>query len=189
MSDNTLPKSINPLKYADQQKVVEGQLSISLLPRLTEMLVDPSGVVEVKLTFGRDEQNLRVLHGELRTTLKLMCERCLSPVEKPIASRFTLGIVLTDEQAQNLPRDYEPLLVERDKLERDKIELDRIDQDKPVLLDLAELVEEELILSLPMFVYHDNCVLEYNAQTDDAPVKANDEVNSFSVLSELKLKK
>lgn len=169
MSDTTLPKTIDPFKYADQAKVLEGHLSIHLMPRLTEMLVDSKGVVQAKLDFCRDAQNLRILNGELSTSLLLMCQRCLQPVETPIQSRFSLGIVLNDEQAQNLPRVYEPLLVESDRL---------------VVLDV---IEEELILSLPMFAYHDNCVVEAGPQSGSQDSAGEPEkVNPFSVLSELK---
>jgi len=169
MSDTTLPKTVDPLKYADQDKVLEGHLSIHLMPRLAETLVESTGEVDVKLIFGRDAQNLRVLNGELTTRLLLTCQRCLQPVETPIQSRFSLGIVLNDEQAQNLPRVYEPLLVEPDKL---------------VVLDV---IEEELILSLPMFAYHDDCVIESGSQAEHKDNEGvSEKTNPFSVLSELK---
>jgi len=84
--------------------------------------------------------------------------------------------VFNDEQAQNLPRTYEPLLVEDEKL---------------VVLDV---VEEELILSLPMFAYHDACEVDGYKQTEEAEVAAEElaeekKPNPFEVLSALKLKK
>lgn len=167
MSDHSLPKSVDPLKYADQRKVLEGKILVESLPRLAEMLVEPAGQVSVKLEFGRDEQNLRVLNGELGADLQLMCERCLTPVATRVESQFALGIVLDDEQAKNLPRTYEPLLVD------------------PETLELAEVIEEELILSLPMFAYHDNCELAVKLETEDAP-EENEKPNPFSVLSQLK---
>lgn len=170
MSDHSLPKSVDPLKYADQRKVLEGKVLVESLPRLAELLVEPTGQVSVKLEFGRDEQNLRILQGELGADLQLLCERCLAPVEKRIESQFTLGIVLDDEQAKNLPRSYEPLLVDPEKLE------------------LAEVIEEELILSLPMFAYHDDCEIAVKAETEDVP-EENEKPNPFSVLSQLKLDK
>lgn len=169
MSDHTLPKIVDPLKYADQDRVLEGHISIHLMSRLTEMLVEPKGVAGVKLEFGRDAQNLRVLNGELSTSLLLMCQRCLRPVKTPVLSQFSLGIVLTDEQAQNLPRRYEPLLVE------------------PNELVLKDVIEEELILSLPMFAYHDDCVMEHAPQVEAEDVAGESgTTNPFSVLSELK---
>ena len=170
MSDHSLPKTIDPLKYADQNKVLEGKISQQALSRLREIVLEPEGDVEVKLEFDRDEQHLRVLKGHLSASLQLKCERCLEPVVKEVESSFELGIVLSDEQAKNLPGYYEPLLVE------------------PESMPVYEVVEEELILSLPMFAYHDDCNLEQPEEPQEfeqAPKKEN----PFSVLSDLKLKK
>ncbi len=169
MSDHSLPKVIDPLKYADQNRVLQGVVTLNLMPRLVDLLAEPTGSVEVELEFDRDEQHLRVLKGKLDTVVSLTCQRCLNPVEKQVSSRFELGIVLTDEQAKHLPKHYEPLLVEPDKL---------------VLLDV---IEEELILSLPMFAYHESC--GDGQLENDESAEAQEKPNPFSVLSELKLKK
>lgn len=175
MSDHTLPKTLDPFKYADQNKILEGEIALHLMPRLAEMLVDTEGRVKVALEFDRDPQRLRILKGALNATVNLVCQRCLQPVAQVIESEFTLGIVFNDEQAQNLPRSYEPLLVEDEKL---------------VVLDV---VEEELILSLPMFAYHDNCEMEGHQQDQESDVAAEEleekKPNPFEVLSGLKLNK
>ncbi|KZY81478.1 hypothetical protein A3740_06160, partial [Oleiphilus sp. HI0068] len=172
---HSLPKTLDPFKYADQNKDLQGHIAVHLMSRLTSMLVDSEGVVNIDLEFGRDEQRLRILKGKLSAELNLLCQRCLHPVKKTISSEFQLGIVMSDEQAQNLPRVYEPLLVEDEKL---------------VLLDV---IEEELILSLPMFAYHDDCEPEeYNEGDIEESVESEVEEtkeNPFSVLSELNLKK
>ncbi len=175
MSDHTLPKTLDPFKYADQNKILEGEVALHLMPRLAEMLVDTNGRVKVELEFDRDPQRLRILKGALNTTVNLVCQRCLHPVAKEIESKFTLGIVYNDEQAQNLPRVYEPLLVEDEKL---------------VLLDV---VEEELILSLPMFAYHAQCDTEEYDKADESEAALEEleekKPNPFEVLSGLKIKK
>ena len=176
MSDHTLPKSVDPLKYADQNKELEGSLSVHLLPRAVEVLADSKGSVSVKLVFDRDEQNLRVLRGALDAHVVLECQRCLEAVEKDIHSDFALGMVMSDEQAKHLPKHYEPLLVGEEKL------------------DLLEVIEEELILSLPMFAYHEACDAGGDSKQSDPGLKADSEdaekrPNPFSVLSGLKVKK
>lgn len=182
MSDHQLPKTVDPLKYADQNKVLEGFVEVDQLPRLVETLAGDQGRVAVSLEFDRDEQNLRVLRGQLKTDVAMTCQRCLQPVDKTIESDFTLGIVLTDDDAKNLPRRYEPLLVD------------------PETLVLRDVIEEELILSLPMFAYHEQCAGDYVQAQDEGQGEQADETqsaaaedeakpNPFSVLSELKLKK
>jgi len=137
------------------------------------MLVNSKGVSAVELEFDRDAQNLRILKGKLDAEVNLLCQRCLHPVKKRIRSEFQLGIVMTDEQAQNLPRVYEPLLVEHDEK-----------------LVIQDVVEEELILSLPMFAYHDDCEASDYPQVEDiAEIVEEEKVNPFDVLAKLKLKK
>lgn len=182
MSDHSLPKNIDPLKYADQAKTLEGEVKLGQLPRFSDMLVSEEGLVKVKLEFGRDEQKLRIVKGQLHASVQLRCERCLEPVDQEIVSDFCLGIVLSDEDAKQLPRSYEPLLVEPDSLE------------------INELLEEELILSLPMFAYHEECSGDYQAAQDGAnsefgngqSTEASDspaKENPFSVLADFKPKK
>lgn len=174
MSDHSLPKTVDPLKYADQNKILDGVLPVQQLPRLVELLASEQGSVQAHLEFDRDEQKLRVLKGVLDAQVDMTCERCLQPVSKQIKSEFTLGIVLTDEDAKQLPKRYEPLLVE------------------PESLELSEVIEEEMILSLPMFAYHQECSGEY--QQDEEQVESSEteqaesKPNPFSVLSDLKLK-
>lgn len=170
MSDHSLPKTVDPLKYADQHKSLQGTLAVKSMPRLLEIVLEAEGDVHVVLDFGRDEQGLRVIKGKLDAELALNCERCLEPVHKRIDSEFELGIVLSDEQAKNLPGYYEPILVEPDSL------------------SVYDVVEEELILSLPMFAYHDDCKLEHDNQIDEAEPEQKKE-NPFSVLAQLKDKK
>jgi uncharacterized protein len=144
------------------------------MPRLLEIVLESEAEVKIRLEFDRDEQKLRVLKGQLSADLVLVCERCLEPVNKRVESEFALGIVLTDEQAKNLPGYYEPLLVD------------------PESLELLEVIEEELMLSLPMFAYHDDCELDTSALRNEEveqSQKDEDKPNPFSVLSELKLKK
>ena len=145
------------------------------MPRLVELLASDSGSIAVDLEFDRDEQGIRVLKGSLSTNVERICERCLEPVSQEINTDFTLGIVLTDEDAKQLPGRYEPLLVD------------------PESLALPEVIEEELMLSLPMFAYHEACHGDYQ-QTDQDEADESDErdegkENPFSVLSDLKLKK
>jgi uncharacterized protein len=172
MSDHSLPKTLDPFKYADQNKVLEGQIAIHLMSRLAEMLVDSEGIVEIALEFDRDPQKLRILNGKLNAKVNLLCQRCLHPVEREIQSEFMLGIVMNDEQAQNLPRAYEPLLVEDEKLV------------------IKDVIEEELILSLPMFAYHKDCdAATYKQEEEVDEMIEEEKENPFNILSELKLKK
>lgn len=170
MSKHTLPREVSPLKYADQGRTLSGVIALSQLPRVMDVIEDEGeGDVEIELEFSCDEQRQRLLKGKLGASVALLCQRCLEPVRLPVASEFTLGMVLNDEQARNLPKSYEPLMVE------------------PEHLDLYDVVEEELLLSLPMFAYHEHCQAQMGKIADaKEKVELTKKPNPFSVLSVLK---
>ncbi len=169
MSKHSLPREVSPLKYADQGRTLSGVIALSQLPRVMGVIEDGhDGDVEIELEFSCDEQRQRLLKGKLGASVSLLCQRCLEPVRLPVRSEFTLGMVLNDEQARNLPKSYEPLMVE------------------PEHLDLYDVVEEELLLSLPMFAYHEQCQTQMGKTVDAEEVELTKKPNPFSVLSVLK---
>lgn len=170
----SLPITVDPLKFADQGIELVGSIPLSKLPRVSELLVVSEGEVDAALVFGRDEQNIRTLSGTLDCDLTMVCQRCLGPVVKTIHDEFVLGIVLSDEHAKNLPKIYEPLIVEPDDMA------------------LAEILDEELLLSVPMYAYHDSkdCKVDTSAvnQLGDEGEEET-KPNPFEVLSKIKFDK
>ena len=77
----------------------------------------------------------------------------------------------TEEHAKNLPRYYDPLIVAGDDLE------------------LFPMVEEELILSLPIVPYHDDCSVQTSFGDVATTDNETDKPNPFSVLASLKADK
>ncbi len=203
MSIPTIPKVLHPIKFADQGVSFSGYIALNQLPRVMDMQVAQENLqVErvnnesvanstealgsdeaksapfVSLSFSKDEQNLRVVSGQLQGNLRVECQRCLMPTNQAVEADFQLAVVLTDEQARHLPKYYEPLLVENDEV------------------DLYQLVEEELLLSMPMFSYHadENCSgwknsdLEFEEAgvKDDFEIALEEKKNPFEILKQLK---
>lgn len=114
-----------------------GQLALADFPRLQPLLVDTQGEVDVRLAFGRGSDFRRFITGTLESSLKLVCERCGNPVSYDINVDLKLAPVLSDEEAAKLPKDDDPLLLANEE---------------PI--SLIEMLEEEILLSLPMFAKH-----------------------------------
>lgn len=133
----TLPKWINPYTLAKQGTELAGSLSVADMSRLSALLSRPVGEVELKLRFGQDLDRGYSVHGSLYAKVPLLCERCGQEFQYPLMAEPRLRPVMTEAQADKLPAEYEPLLVN----EEQKVEL-------------VHLVEEELILALPMFAKH-----------------------------------
>ena len=130
-----LPVIIEPLRLAEAGRQLHGRLPLAGLSRLAPALHEVQGEVEVELDLGKDELRIAYVRGRLRAQLNLICQRCLQPMVLPVDAEFALGLVTSEEAAEQLPTHYEPLLVSG-----------------PV--QLAEIIEDELILAVPFVPLH-----------------------------------
>ncbi|MCW8918076.1 MAG: YceD family protein [Gammaproteobacteria bacterium] len=175
MFDERLPVHIDPLRMAETGRLLEGRYAIADLERLHDLLLESSGEVVVSLEFGIDAEGIRYMKGRLQGAVPLECQRCLQPMQAPIDSTFALGLVRSIEAAEKLPAHYEPLLLEGDTL------------------FLRDVIEDELILALPLVAKHDESQCIEVKQRVAAAVKRNDyergedkKANPFAALAALK---
>jgi len=172
MSNAPLPKKIDPRKLAERGVRIEGEAELSLFPNLASLLVNEQGKVKADLQFENDELRIRTIKGCANGTVNMTCQRCLEPVEIEVEANFNLAIAPTEEHAKTLPRYYDPLIVEGEELE------------------LLSMVEEELILSLPIVPYHDDCSVQTSYGDEAAAdTETDSKPNPFSVLASLKADK
>ncbi len=175
MSSQRLPLQIAPFKLARQAQRLQGAIEMSGMERLAEELIDTNGEINVDLQFGVDEQGTHFARGHMSATVQLTCQRCMNPMSHLIESVVSLGFVSNDDQTGKLPQGYEPLVI----------------SDETVAL--ADIVEDELILALPIVAMHEeqgcepiieqlHIEAEQIEQTEKKP-------NPFAVLSDLKLDK
>jgi uncharacterized protein len=166
-----LPEYIDPLHLADKRGELKGQIPISKLDRLADILFSDTGMVTVELFFGR-EGRLAKVEGQIEAVLELECQNCLQAIQWPVKNTVKLGIVTSLDQADRLPEDYEPLLVDEGKIL------------------LKNIVEDELLLILPTFPKHQHQCLAQ--QSDNAKLDfVQDEQqsrpeNPFSILAKFK---
>ena len=101
----------------------------------------------------------------------MVCQRCLELVTLPIHSECSYAVVKEGANTQSLPKGYDVLELGEDPL------------------DLHALIEEELLLALPIVPAHHPEECQQPAGLDDEPEPSEDEVtrsNPFSVLAQLK---
>lgn len=169
MSEKNLPEHVDPFRFAEQQLSLTGTIQINELSRLSAYLSAKQGEVALELKFGIDEQGINFLKGHLQTTLNLECQRCLEPFSYEIISDFALGIVKTLEEANALPGHYEPAMAQENNLE------------------IRGIVEDEIILSLPIIPRHahENCKVKLPVEDT---FEEEQKMNPFQVLASLKEK-
>lgn len=170
MSDKFIPEHIDPFRYAEQNLALTGSVKVSEMQRLSANLNAIDDVVNVDLKFGVDEQKITFLKGHLKTCLSLQCQRCMEPLRYEIISDFLLGIVSTLEEANALPEHYEPALATEGQLA------------------LRELIEDEIILNLPIIPRHEPEDCKVKLPLIDSGWEQGKGENPFHVLESLKHK-
>ncbi|KPQ03892.1 MAG: YceD protein [Idiomarinaceae bacterium HL-53] len=138
---------------------------------MQDMSLEIKGEVNTYLEFDRDEQNLVFIHGKADTLVEVACQRCGDKLELPIACEFQYAPVNQKVKAEELPEHY------------DAVELNELGE-----VNLHALVEDELILALPLVAMHaeEDCRIDRNAMSfGDAP-KEDAKPNPFAVLQQLK---
>ncbi len=128
-----LPDQIDIWRLVAGRRCFSGSLPLAELTRLRESLASEAGVVEYTLDFDVDELEQPYAELVVQGELPLVCQRTLEAYRQPISIRMRLGLIRREEQETALPPGYEPCLVPPDGL-----------------VSLAELIEDELILALPL---------------------------------------
>lgn len=170
MSENFIPEHIDPYRYAEQNLTLEGYVKMANMGRLRPNLAvgGDDQKIAVTLRFGRDEQGVANVHGHLKADVPLQCQRCMEPYNYEIITDFVLGVVSTLDEANALPEHYEPVLT------------------KEGHLALWDLIEDELILNLPIIPKHEPEQCKVKASSAASGWKAGEEKNPFKVLNSLK---
>lgn len=168
MTDH-FPEFIDPFSLAMSGRTIEHTLPLDGFERVTEMLLDKSGSVDIKVVFGVDESDVSYLEGVVSADIKLPCQRCMEPMSVPISSSFVMALVRNEDESSALPERYEPLLVD----------------DKS--FSLLDFIEDELILAVPVVVTHprDECSASRYLQ-DSNVLEEKTRENPFQVLEQLK---
>jgi uncharacterized protein len=128
-----LPEVLDAWRMVAARRGFEGVLPLASMARLRGSLVDAEGDARVVIQFDRDA--LQVPYGELRieAQLPLECQRSLQRFLQPVHLAQRLGLVRDEADEAGLPEGYEALLLPEDGMLRP-----------------AELVEDELILAVPV---------------------------------------
>jgi uncharacterized protein len=124
---------LDTLNLAAAGSVVEREFPLAGFPRLLDRLATPDGVALVRLSLhsagGVPTGDLAV-----RAEARLTCQRCLRPMRQALESNSQLAFVEREDVA--VPAGHEAIAGD------------------PRRVDLTALVEDELLLSLPLIPKH-----------------------------------
>jgi len=177
MSTEPISTTVNPAQLAASNRVLEGQLPQQELPRFSESLVDTTGVIEFRLGFKKKRDGKVHISGTANTVATMSCQYCLDPVKLAVNASIAQIVVSSEAEIEELEMQQDVLVVDGETIE------------------LAAIIEDDLILNLPMVARHGAehaedldtgiCLerLEYEQQDGDLSVRSN----PFAVLNELKV--
>ena len=167
---DVLPSGISPGELARSERHVTARVSVERMERLGAAVDTPDLTggthADVDLRFELDSQARCRITGRVSADIRLRCQRCLEPMRARLESTLQLIVVASDELTVTAEPGYEPFAVSDEGL------------------DIADLIEDELILALPMFPVHDpaSCPNPIGAEIEE-PSKRE---NPFAVLKVLK---
>jgi uncharacterized protein len=168
MSSTPFPEHLDALKLFARKGVISAALPVSRLQRFSGYLHQPCGDVAVFLAFGHDEEGRKLLSGTLKASVQVLCQRCMGPM--PLAIASSLELLVSDEGRQPGQEALEVVSMEEGNL------------------DVVGLIEDELILSLPLAPVHDDndCSTALNSYREQTQGREQGLSNPFSILASLR---
>lgn len=138
----SVPEVLDAWRMVAARRGFEGRLPLAAMTRLRDSLCldkgeqgreGDAGHARFSLDFDRDALQVAYVELRIEAALPLECQRSLRRFELPVSVVQRLGLLRDEADEASLPEGYEPLLVPEDGMLRP-----------------AELVEDELILAVPV---------------------------------------
>ena len=154
---------IDAISFARKSESLQGKIAISSLTRVRDDLASTQGEIEFRLQGGMDGRQRPSLILSISGQGTLTCQRCLADMAHRLDVRSQLVLVTSETE---LP------------------DLDDEDQDVDVVvasskLNVLDLLEDEIMLALPLAPKHDFECVDPNITDDDAAAVRR----PFSILS------
>ena len=160
-----LPAVVDVWRMVSARRVFEGVLPLSAFKRLGDSLVDSEGECHYRLEFGQDAGHQAFVEVRAEAALPLQCQRSMERFLQPVQVLQQLGLITSEAQEAALPEQMEPLLVPEGGE-----------------IHPADLVEDELILALPVVPINPDSRLPEDVWAHED----EDKPNPFAVLGTLK---
>lgn len=162
-----MPETLNFVRQVELNRTFDGVYPLSKLARLGETLLSNEGDVTVKLEFSY-KVGFACLKGSVSAKVLVECQRCLKPMETELFGGFKFALVSSEDEFDLLPEEFEPYLLEGEEQ------------------SVIDLIEDELLLSLPMVTVHDNACSVFMTKQEKAIKAQKEAAHPFAALKALK---
>ncbi len=140
------PHSIDPLRLAHQHRLVQGKFALAEMQRIHESLCATDGEIFFEWLFSLDEAQRPMIRGWIKTTLPMICQRCLQPMQWQIDTTISLMILANEAEEDTLPDEVDALILH---------------------------TTNELILAIPLVPKHEVCPVNEYAISDDSEAESH----------------
>lgn len=156
-------------RLARGEAEIDFDVPLAELPRLKARIPGIGGSVHGAARFGR-QSDFAVAELSLTGKATLQCQRCMQAMELPIESTTHVALILAEADAAEVPEELEPVLARSGSI------------------SAGELVEEELLLALPIVPLHEElreCAVPPTAPLVSAAAAEHVTQRPFAGLAEL----
>lgn len=153
------PAVIDGLAFARSAGVLKGRLGMDSLPRLAQSGCS-GAALDFILSGEINERGKPGLRLAVTGSVRLECQRCLGEVEWPLRIETQLELAVAEAEMLAADDDIDRVVASHD-------------------MNVAALVEDEVILALPMVPKHERCQAAAGADGDSKP-------SAFQALAALK---
>lgn len=143
---------INNIKFAQEHGFISGNIDVIKSERIQE-LGEYTGVIDYKLTGLVDNLNRPTLKLQICGIISASCQNCLQPLEIKLDTQSLITIFYNEDRLDAaLFGDHETGVADGVLADAE--------------FNVVQLVEDEIIMSLPYAVKHNECLgLSYHDET------------------------
>jgi uncharacterized protein len=164
---------LDPYRCANEKLELEGHIALSKMPRLKELINNRERFANARLQFAINDAGKLSLDLQVEAGLELTCQRSLESFLFPVDHTVNLILLEHDDTRYDLAENDEPVFIEQG------------------LIDPLEIIEEELLLAMPMIPKKPNsiCAINHDKAYYCAAGDTHDtheQNNPFAILAKLK---
>lgn len=167
MSTAQLPHRIDPASWADRGMRLSLDLAASVFPRLQQAL-QTEARVQLELFWLRDPRRHAVFELRMQGHWPVQCQRCMETMDLVVDESVRLHLLQAEADVSRLDENEDYVVL-----------------DEQGELDLPEVVEDELLLCLPLVAKHEHCDEAMPLVSAEAPV-VEEKKRPFAGLADLR---
>jgi len=124
------------MSLAERGAVLDGTIELAKFGRLKDLLNSSEGSARARMSFRRSHDDVLLMELQCEAVLELICQRCLEPVAHEVFGRTDFAVAKNEDSLAVLPRGMDLIALNGDRFQP------------------ATLIEDELIVSLPLVPRH-----------------------------------